>query len=230
MSSILRISQMSRITAARFAGGIMVVLMAMAVLAAPVGQGAFAQQSPPGQTTQVQAPPVQTPPAQTSPADPNAPTESALILPVETPERPALILRGKSKWDDGYKNITDAFAKLRAQAATAKLTINGRAIAVFVQSDDEGFTFEAMLPVDINPSAAGTFGDGVTAGRSPGGLALKFEHRGAYDDIESTYEAIAAYLDEKGLSARDELIEEFINETIGSDDTNLSVDIYVLLK
>jgi effector-binding domain-containing protein len=146
------------------------------------------------------------------------------------PERPALVIRGKSKWDEGFKNLTDAFSKLRAESDIAKLKANGRPLAIFVQSDDEGFTFDAMLPAEIDTTASPKLSEGISIGKSPGGQALKFEHRGAYDDIESTYEAIAAYLDEKGLSARDELIEEFVNETVGSDDTNLAVDIYVLLK
>lgn len=197
------------------------VALAFAVLMAPANPPVFAQQGAP----------VQTPaPAPEAPADQNTQAEPAAIAPIDVPERPVIILRGKSKWDDGFKSITDAFVTLRTEAEKAKLAVNGKPLAVFVQSDDDGFTFEAMLPLEKAAPAGSTFAGGVSAGKSPGGQALKFEHRGAYEDIESTYEAIAAYLDEKGLSARDELIEEFINETIGSDDTNLAVDIYVLLK
>lgn len=174
-----------------------------------------------------------TPPAAPPAAEPDqpgdAPPETATVAPIEIPERSAIILRGKAKWDEGYTSLTEAFSKLRAEADKAKLTANGRPLAIFVQSDDDGFTFEAMLPVEI-AGPAPALSAGFTAGKSPGGQALKFEHRGAYEDIESTYEAIAAYLDEKGLAARDELIEEFVNEGTGADDTDVSVDIYVLLK
>ncbi len=173
-----------------------------------------------------QGAPIQTP----APEAPAAEPEAQVVAPIELPERPALVARGKAKWDDGFKTITDAFVTLRAEGEKAKLEASGKPIAVFVQSDDDGFTYEAMLPLTAPPAAGATFSGGVTAGKTPGGQALKFEHRGAYDDIKSTYEAIAAYLDEKGLSARDELIEEYVSETIGSDDTNLAVDIYVLLK
>nr|WP_245300287.1 GyrI-like domain-containing protein [Methylocystis bryophila] len=44
---------------------------------------------------------------------------------------------------------------------------------------------------------------GVEVGATPAGKALKFEHRGPYEDIESTYEAITAFLDEKGLETKD---------------------------
>lgn len=196
---------------------------------------AQAQTTPPAAPAPAQGQPAPTTPAPaTPPSPPSVPApeepQEALVTPVEVPERSAIILRGTSKWDDGFASITGAFSKLRAEVDKQKLTANGKPLAVFVQSDDEGFTFEAMMPVDIDPAKPPALSEGIKAGRSPGGSALKFEHRGAYEDIESTYEAIAAYLDEKGLAARDELIEEFVKETPNSDDTELSVDIYVLLK
>jgi effector-binding domain-containing protein len=36
----------------------------------------------------------------------------------------------------------------------------------------------------------------VKIGESPSGKAIKFLHRGAYDDIDSTYDLITAFLDE----------------------------------
>ena len=67
-------------------------------------------------------------------------------------------------------------------------------------------------------------------GDSPGGKVMKFQHRSAYDDIDSTYEAITAYLDEKGLEAKNMFAEEYLNRTKASDDNSLEVDIYVFLK
>ena len=67
-------------------------------------------------------------------------------------------------------------------------------------------------------------------GQTPVGKAMRFEHRGAYDDIDATYEAITAYLDEKGIDAQDMFIEEYLNDVKTPDDPNLQVDIFVLLK
>jgi hypothetical protein len=50
------------------------------------------------------------------------------------------------------------------------------------------------------------------------------------EDIDSTYEAITAYLDEKGLEAENLFIEEYLNEVKTPDDPTLEVDIFVLLK
>ena len=62
------------------------------------------------------------------------------------------------------------------------------------------------------------------------GKTMKFEHRSAYDDIDSTYEAITAYLDEKGIEAKPMFIEQYLNDVTSADDTSLQVDIYVFVK
>ena len=67
-------------------------------------------------------------------------------------------------------------------------------------------------------------------GATPVGKAMRLEHRGDYDDIDGTYEAITAYLDEKGVDAQDVFVEEYLNDVKSPEDPNLQVDIYVLLK
>ena len=59
---------------------------------------------------------------------------------------------------------------------------------------------------------------------------MRFEHLGAYADIDATYDAITAYLDEKGLDAQDSFVEEYANGVKDPDDPTLQVNIYVLLK
>ena len=116
------------------------------------GNMAFAQQGTPAQ------PPAAAP---ETPAEP-AP-EAATVTPIEIPERQGLMLRGQSKWDDGFKSITDAFSQLRAEADKAKLTSAGRPLAIFVQSDDDGFTFEALLPLENPPAADAKIANGMLA-------------------------------------------------------------------
>lgn len=150
-------------------------------------------------------------------------------MTVELPSRPVLMMRGKAKWDDGFETMTGAFGKLRAEAKRLELSEGGKPLTIFLESDDETFTFEAMLPLGSDPGAKQP-GDGFSFGKNPGGKAMKFEHRGAYAEIEVTYEAITAFLDEKGLLAQDAFIEEYLTEPKSAEDTSLAVDIYVFLK
>ena len=61
-----------------------------------------------------------------------------------------------------------------------------------------------MLPVEAAPGSrpAGLPAE-VTFGATPGGRAVRFVHRAPYDDINSTYEAISAYLDSKGIEVKE---------------------------
>ena len=146
------------------------------------------------------------------------------------PPRPVAILRGSAAWEDGFKTIRSAIETIDGELAKAGLPPAGRPIANFVQVNDSNFKFEAMVPIAAMPEGKKELSSGVQLGMSPGGKALKFQHRGAYDDIESTYDLITAFLDEKGLKAQDFFIEEYLNELKDSEDQNLEVDIYIFLQ
>ncbi len=225
----------------------------LVLLAAGLALGAgpaYAQSAAPTPATPSTAAPSTTPGAPTvaQPSTPAMPAPSAAPAPgaarpaeapsgeasgsqpIEVPARPALIVRGASNWDDGFKKIAEAIARARAAALKAGLKEVGRPLAAFVETDDNGFKFEAMIPIEAAPTGAVDLPPDAKIGTNPGGKALKFQHRGAYDDIDSTYEAITAYLDEKGLEARNVFVEEYLNEPKGADDTALALDIYVFIK
>jgi effector-binding domain-containing protein len=145
--------------------------------------------------------------------------------------RPALVMRGQSTWDDGFETLMESFQKLAAEAKRLKLPTEGRPQAAFTATDDFGFKFEAMLLLTQEPSGppAGLAKD-FTLGKSPAGKALKFTHSGAYDDIDTTYEAITAYLDEKGLKARNIFVEEYMTDPKTSEDASMEMNIYVLVE
>jgi effector-binding domain-containing protein len=184
--------------------------------AAPVPPRQDPIQQPPGtlpQTEQQKVPEV------------SGPTEMMLEA------KPVLLLRGQSSWDDGFETLMDSFQKLQAEAKRLALGTSGRPQAAFTATDDFGFKFEAMLTLTAEPSSASA---GLTKdfaiGKSPAGRALKFTHGGAYDDIDTTYEAITAYLDEKGLKARNIFVEEYVNDPKTSEDATLEMNIYVLVE
>ena len=161
---------------------------------------------------------------------PAASDSGAVGAVVELTTHPAAFIEAKAKREEVYGAIMAAFAKIRAETAKAGLKPLGHPIAVFLQADDDGFTYRAMLQLESVPEPKPALADPIKLGQTPVGKAMKFEHRGEYDDIDSTYEAITAFLDEKGVDAQDVFLEEYLNETKTSDDPNLQVDIYVLLR
>ncbi|MGA8171120.1 MAG: GyrI-like domain-containing protein [Methylocystis sp.] len=165
-----------------------------------------------------------------APAEAETPTQSVSSQMVDVAARPALVLKGQAKWDDAAKILTAGIAKVTAAATKAGLAPNGHALAVFTDTDDNGFHYEAMLPIAKAPDGKIKLADGVEVGASPAGKALKFEHRGSYDEIDATYEAITAYLDEKGLDTNNVFIEEYLTNLTDAEDANVDVDIYVFVK
>jgi effector-binding domain-containing protein len=160
---------------------------------------------------------------------PGVPSESTTET-LDVPSRPTAIVSAQAKWDDGFASIKDSLAKIKAAMDAAGLKPAGSPFTVFTQTDDNGFSYEAMVPLAEKPAGKDELSADVKLGSSPSGKAIKFQHRGPYDDIDSTYDLITAYLDEKGLEARDFFIEEYLTELTSSEDPNLAVDIYIFIK
>lgn len=173
--------------------------------------------------------PSATPPAPGAAAQQPVDADAA-AQPFEVKSRPAIVVSGGAKWEDGYKAIAAALAKARAAVLKANLKEGGRPIAAFVDTDDDNFKFQAMIPLDAPVPAGADLGPDVKAGETPAGRAIKFQHRGAYDDVDSTYEAITAFLDEKGYEAQNVFVEEYLNDPKGADDSALELAIYVFIK
>lgn len=165
-----------------------------------------------------------------SKSEAEAPADSLASQTIEVAARPVLMVRGQGKWEKPAATLSAALAKVTAAAAKAGLAPSGRPLVVFTQTNDNGFDFEAMTPLAQAPDDKIKLPEGVEAGASPAGKALKFEHRGSYDEIEATYEAITAYLDEKGLDTQNVFIEEYLTDLGAAEDANVDVDIYVFLK
>ena len=149
---------------------------------------------------------------------------------LELTPRPAALVEGKANRDTIYDAIMGSIGKIRAEIDKAGLKAAGRPIAIFLEADDVGFTYRAAIPLESIPEGKTALSDTVKLAQTPVGKAMRFEHRGAYDDIDATYEAITAYLDENGVDAQDMFIEEYLNDVKTADDPNLQVDIFVLLK
>jgi effector-binding domain-containing protein len=185
--------------------------------------------APPAAATPDAAPPAKPGAAEPDSSAPGVPNDAAAET-LDIQSRPTAVVRGQAKWDEGFTSLMTAQSKIKDALDKAGLKQSGRPMTVFTQTDDTGFTYEAMLPLTEKPEGKEQLTDDVKFGSSPSGKAIKFEHRGAYDDIDSTYDLITAYLDEKGLEARNFFIEEYETDMKTADDQNLAVDIYVFIK
>jgi effector-binding domain-containing protein len=140
-----------------------------------------------------------------------------------------IYISGSGTWDKAYDTLIEAFKKLNAYLDGAGLKASGPAMTIYTSTDDTGFDFKAALPL-ADPPPKSQPDRGITIGQSPDGKVLKFVHRGSYDDMNQTYEAITNFLDEKGLDAKDLLIEEYLTDLVTSPQDMLVVNVFVPLR
>ncbi len=192
------------------------VLVGLAVATAPV-------------SAQVASPPAQSTPAPAGPASPSPlKPGDAFGETVILPERTIVFLKGHTNWDAAFDTLIDAFKSLNEFLDKEGIKPNGPFITVYTQTDDTGFSFQAAAPVASAP-ANPPKGD-IAVGQAPGGKALKFVHRGSYDAMDSTYEAITNYLDDKQLEAKDLFVEEYTSDPVKTDPNNLIINVFVPVK
>ena len=178
--------------------------------------------------------PAETKPAEQMPPPAAEPSPSPLKpgdafgLEVQLPERTMLYLKGHTNWDVAFDTLVESFKTLKAYMDKEGIKASGSAMTVYTQTDETGFSFEAAYPIAQSP-ANPPKGD-IAVGPAPSGKALKFVHRGSYDAMDTTYEAITNYLDDKQLDAKDLFIEEYTTDPLTSNQDSLIIDVFVPIK
>jgi effector-binding domain-containing protein len=138
-----------------------------------------------------------------------------------------VMVKGSANWDAAFETLIDSFKALTALIDKQGIKASGNAMIVYTSTDDTGFTFIAEIPVaqDVKNLAKN-----MSMGQSPEGKSLKFVHRGSYDNMDNTYEAITNHLDEKKLEAKDTFIEEYITDPLKTVEDKLVINVFVPLK
>ena len=179
-----------------------------------------ASPAPPPAAAQAPAPP---PPASPAPVQTADPFGDQITLTPKT----VLILKGTANWDSAFDTLTESFKALSALLDKQGIKPAGNSMIVYTSTDDTGFTYLAEIPVDQDPK---NLTKAMSMGKSPDGKALKFVHRGSYDNMDNTYEAITNHLDDKKLEAKDTFIEEYITDPLKTEEDKLVINVYVPLK
>jgi effector-binding domain-containing protein len=155
---------------------------------------------------------------------PHRPGDEFGVL-VTLPKRTIVYLQGRSTWENAPDKLIESFAALGDYLAKHGIRPDGSPMTIYTDTDDTGFRFRVAVPVAAAPKDAPK-GD-IAVGEAPSGKALKFVHRGTYDAMDSTYEAITDYLDDKGLDAKDVFVEEYVSGPLQAGDHPMVVDIFV---
>ena len=234
-------------------------IAALAVAAAPMwSQPGFAQTSPPA-AAQPAPKPAPSPAPSPAPAPSPTPAPSAAPAPAVAPAipeaaapapnaaegietkpddifgkdvtltaKPIVYFKGSGTWDKAFSTISGSLKKVEAYVAKAGLKTDGPPMTIFLATDDRGFDYEAAVPLAAPPKDPPR-GE-IAAGQSPDGRALEFVHRGSYDSLDDTYEAITNYLDDKRLESTNVLIEQYETDPVTADPKHLVVNVLVMIK
>lgn len=200
------------------------IAVAFALTAGPAAaQNPPAPPNPNANEPMPPAPPVVRP-AAPSPLQPG----DAFGEQVTLPERTIVYMKGHTNWDSAFETLVDVFKSLQEYLDKQDVKPAGPAITIYTQTDDTGFSYQAGLPIVQAPKDPPK-GD-IAVGPTPSGKALKFVHRGSYDAMDSTYEAITNYLDDKQLDAQDLFIEEYATDPVKTAPDKLVVNVFVPVK
>jgi effector-binding domain-containing protein len=231
---------------------IRLAMVALIPAAISLGMASVQAQTPPAATTPATPAPAAPAPAPTATPAPAASPSAAPSAPPAAAETPAappaaapvqtadpfgdqitltpktvVIIKGNASWDSAFDTLIDSFKSLSALLDKQGIKPAGNSMIVYTSTDDAGFTFLAEIPVEQDPK---NLTKDMSMGKSPDGKALKFVHRGSYDNMDNTYEAITNHLDDKKLEAKDTFIEEYITDPLKTAEDKLVINVYVPLK
>lgn len=193
-----------------------------------------------------------TPPAASAPTTP-APAAQAPATPPATAQTPAtppaadqkvqaadpfgeeltlapktvVALKGTANWDSAFDTLTESLKTVTTFLDKQGVKPAGSSMIVYTSTDDTGFTFLAEIPVEQEPK---NLPKDMSVSKSPDGKVLKFVHRGSYDNMDNTYEAITNHLDDKKLEAKDTFIEEYVTDPLKTAEDKLVINVFVPLK
>ena len=200
------------------------------------------------QAARAQAPTPSTPAPSATPAPPPAESKSPGDLPSTAPaakppapvqaadpfgeqitltSKTVIATKGTANWDTAYETLVASLKTLSTALEKQGGKAAGNSMIVYTSTDDTGFSYLAEIPVEQEPK---DLPKTITVAKSPEGKALKFVHRGSYENMDNTYEAITNHLDDKKLEAKDTFIEEYITDPLKTQDDKLVINVYVPLK
>jgi effector-binding domain-containing protein len=143
--------------------------------------------------------------------------QDILYVGVATSQDPADIVEAMAQ---AYAHISDFMFQAGIERSAPPVAITRAWV-------EGGYEFDAAIPVQAIPEE---LPEGIVAGRSPSGTALRAVHRGAYDQILPTYEKLAAYMAAHGLEQRGVSWEQYMSDPATTVEAERETHVYIMLE
>ena len=128
------------------------------------------------------------------------------------------VAEGKDAFDATLNGLKKIYSFLEKEAGAP----TGPAMTIYTPT-------EVRLAVPVGKPPSG-LPQGLSLGKSPAGQALKFVHRGSYDSLDETLEALTDQFEQKGLEAPDVFVEVYLTDPRTTPQDKLVIEIYALIK
>jgi effector-binding domain-containing protein len=202
--------------------------LAGAVATAPVAAQTPPQQPPsPAPAQPPSPPPAAEPPHEETQRPDSLKPGDAFGEKVDLTEQTIVYAAGSGQWDNAFPTIVNAFRQVTSYLQKQGIKPAGPAMTIYTSTNDTSFQFWAAIPVAEAPKDPPP---GILVGHTTAGVAYKFVHRGSYDEMDTTYDAITNFLDEKQLDAKGLFIEQYDTDPITTPPDKLVVEVFVPVK
>ena len=148
---------------------------------------------------------------------------------VNLPEQTIVFFAGSGQWDNAFETIVDGFKAVNGYLKKTGIKPIGPPMTIYTSTNDTSFQFRAAFPIAAPPKDKLPSGD-IAVDKTTPGKAYKFIHRGSYDEMDTTYDAITNFLDEKQLDAKGLFIEQYVTDPITTPQEKLVVEVFVPVK
>jgi effector-binding domain-containing protein len=148
---------------------------------------------------------------------------------VQTKSQPMIFVRRKSTMapEAISKAMAEAFGALGAFIGQNHVAVAGPPLTIYRDYTEAGMTMDVGFPVgDASVKAAGE----IQVGETPSGKALKAVHRGPYDRLHETYDALGKEMQETGIPTPTYSWEVYLNEPGTTADADLVTEIFMPVK
>lgn len=159
---------------------------------------------------------------------PSSDFSQATIEIVEAEAVEILYVSGKSSQEasDVAQALATAYEEITLFMASRQIELSGQPIAITRGWDEDGYQFDAALPVNRLPES--TIGN-VKSGFSPSGRAVRYSHQGPYEEMLQAYEQLASFMAANSLPEGPLSWEHYISDPANTPTEEIITHIYILV-
>ncbi|HKJ17312.1 MAG TPA: GyrI-like domain-containing protein [Xanthomonadales bacterium] len=160
---------------------------------------------------------------------PNADYSRMEIEIVDVPAQSILYVSSSSGRSDAAvaAALGAAYGEISRFMAARGIDNAGQPMAISYNSNPNSYQFDAAIPIDI--ASVNTRGN-IKVGQTPSGRAVRAVHKGPYNEMDASYEKIAAFIAVQRLEHDGVSWEHYISDPGSIPESQLITHVYFMLE